>query len=105
MTRGFDTRSLHAGASADPTTGARATPIHQTTSFVFDDADAAADLYALRADGDVYSRVSNPTVRTLEDRLADLEGGSGAVATASDPPERSAIRSSKTFTVGFDSRE
>ena len=83
MTRGFDTRSLHAGASADPTTGARATPIHQTTSFVFDDADAAADLYALRADGDVYSRVSNPTVRTLEDRLADLEGGSGAVATAS----------------------
>ena len=83
MTRGFDTRSLHAGAAADPATGARATPIHQTTSYVFDDADAAADLYALRADGDVYSRVSNPTVRALEDRLADLEGGSGAVATGS----------------------
>ena len=83
MTRGFTTRSLHAGAAADPATGARATPIHQTTSYVFDDADAAAELYALRADGDVYSRVSNPTVRRLEDRLADLEGGSGAVATAS----------------------
>jgi O-acetylhomoserine (thiol)-lyase len=83
MTRGFDTRSLHAGATADPTTGARATPIHQTTSYVFEDADAAADLYALRGDGDVYSRVSNPTVRALENRLADLEGGSGAVATAS----------------------
>ncbi|MFC5135466.1 MULTISPECIES: O-acetylhomoserine aminocarboxypropyltransferase/cysteine synthase family protein [Haloferacaceae] len=83
MTRGFDTRSLHAGSSADPATGARATPIHQTTSYEFEDADSAADLYALRADGDVYSRVSNPTVRALEDRLADLEGGSGAVATAS----------------------
>ncbi|SMO55697.1 O-acetylhomoserine aminocarboxypropyltransferase/cysteine synthase family protein [Halorubrum cibi] len=83
MTRGFDTRSLHAGSTADPATGARATPIHQTTSYAFADADAAADLYALRADGDVYSRVSNPTVRALENRLADLEGGSGAVATAS----------------------
>ncbi len=58
-------------------------PIHQTTSYAFEDADSAADLYALRADGDVYSRVSNPTVRALENRLADLEGGSGAVATAS----------------------
>ncbi|OYR58651.1 O-acetylhomoserine aminocarboxypropyltransferase/cysteine synthase family protein [Halorubrum halodurans] len=83
MTRGFDTRSLHAGSTADPATGARATPIHQTTSYAFEDADSAADLYALRADGDVYSRVSNPTVRALENRLADLEGGSGAVATAS----------------------
>ncbi|MFC5278050.1 O-acetylhomoserine aminocarboxypropyltransferase/cysteine synthase family protein [Halorubrum rubrum] len=83
MTRGFDTRSLHAGSGTDPATGARATPIHQTTSYAFEDADAAADLYALRADGDVYSRVSNPTVRALESRIADLEGGSGAVATAS----------------------
>ncbi|MWV63668.1 aminotransferase class I/II-fold pyridoxal phosphate-dependent enzyme [Halorubrum sp. JWXQ-INN 858] len=83
MTRGFSTRSLHAGSEPDPATGARATPIHQTTSFVFDDADTAADLYALRADGHVYSRLSNPTVSTLEARLADLEGGTGAVATGS----------------------
>ncbi|WP_135827650.1 O-acetylhomoserine aminocarboxypropyltransferase/cysteine synthase family protein [Halorussus halobius] len=79
----FDTRSLHAGQSADPATRARAPPIHQTTSYEFDDADHAADLYALDAEGDVYSRISNPTVRTLEDRLASLEGGTGAVATAS----------------------
>ena len=83
MTRGFDTRSLHAGTAPDPATGARATPIHQTTSFVFDDADTAAELYALRADGHVYSRLSNPTVTVLEERLADLAGGSGAVATGS----------------------
>ncbi|WP_049983861.1 O-acetylhomoserine aminocarboxypropyltransferase/cysteine synthase family protein [Halorubrum sp. BV1] len=83
MIRGFNTRSLHAGAEADPATGSRATPIHQTTSFVFDDADAAADLYALQAEGNVYSRIANPTVRVLEDRLADLSGGTGAVATGS----------------------
>src|SRR6056297_1524817 len=83
MTRGFNTRSLHAGAAADPATGSRATPIHQTTSFVFDDADTAAELYALRAEGHVYSRLSNPTVDVLEDRLADLSGGSDAVATGS----------------------
>ena len=83
MTRGFETRSLHAGAEPDPATGARSTPIHQTTSFVFDDADTAAELYALRADGNVYSRISNPTVSALESRIADLEGGSGAVATGS----------------------
>ena len=83
MTTGFNTRSLHAGTEPDPDTGARAPPIYQTSSFVFDDADTAADLYALRAEGDVYSRVSNPTVRQLEARLADLEGGVGAVATAS----------------------
>ena len=83
MTRGFRTRSLHAGTDPDPSTGARATPIHQTTSFVFEDADTTAEMYALRADGHIYSRLSNPTVGALEDRLTDLEGGSGAVATAS----------------------
>ena len=83
MTDGFNTRSLHEGEEADPATGARATPIYQTTSYVFDDADTAAALYALDAEGDVYSRISNPTVRTLEHRLASLEGGVGAVATAS----------------------
>ena len=83
MTRGFSTRSLHAGAEPDAATGARATPIHQTTSYVFDDADTAAELYALRAEGHVYSRLSNPTVNVLEERLADLAGGSDAVATGS----------------------
>jgi len=83
MARGFRTRSLHAGQEPDPATGARAPPIYQTTSYVFGDADRAADLYALDAEGDVYSRISNPTTRVLEARLADLEGGVDAVATAS----------------------
>lgn len=83
MTRGFNTRSLHAGAEPDPETGSRATPIHQTTSFVFDDADTAAEMYALRVEGHIYSRLSNPTVNVLEDRIADLSGGSDAVATGS----------------------
>jgi len=83
MVDGFHTRSLHAGQEPDEATGARAPPIHQTTSYVFEDADRAADLYALEADGDVYSRISNPTTRILEERLAALEGGTAAVATAS----------------------
>ncbi|SDY69978.1 O-acetylhomoserine aminocarboxypropyltransferase/cysteine synthase family protein [Halopenitus persicus] len=83
MTRGFQTRSLHAGTDPDPATGSRATPIHQTTSYVFEDADTTAEMYALRADGHIYSRLSNPTVAALEDRIADLEGGSDAVATGS----------------------
>ncbi len=81
---GFDTRCVHAGAEeADPATGARAPAIHQTTSYTFEDADQAADLYALEREGDVYSRISNPTVRVLEERLAALEGGTDAVATGS----------------------
>ena len=79
----FSTRSLHAGRGADPATGARAPPIYQTTSYAFEDADHAADLYALEGDGDIYSRISNPTTQFLEERLASLEGGAGAVATAS----------------------
>ncbi|WP_135824836.1 O-acetylhomoserine aminocarboxypropyltransferase/cysteine synthase family protein [Halorussus ruber] len=81
--RRFATRSLHAGHGADPATGARAPPIYQTTSYEFEDADHAADLYALDAEGDIYSRISNPTARALEERLSSLEGGEGAVATAS----------------------
>ncbi len=81
--RGFHTRSLHAGQDPDAATGALAPPIYQTTSYVFESADVAADLYALDREGDVYSRISNPTTRVLEDRLASLEGGVGAVATAS----------------------
>ncbi|UVE51160.1 O-acetylhomoserine aminocarboxypropyltransferase/cysteine synthase [Haloferax larsenii] len=83
MTRGFRTRGLHAGQDPDPATGARAPPLYQTTSYIFDDADYAADLYALEADGNVYSRISNPTTRILERRLAALESGVDAVATAS----------------------
>lgn len=77
------TRSVHAGGRADRATGARAPPIYQTTSYEFESADHAADLYALAAEGDVYSRISNPTTRALEERLAALEGGTGAVATSS----------------------
>ena len=80
---GFRTRAIHAGARPEPITGARAVPIFQTTSFVFEDTSDAADLFALQKYGNVYSRISNPTVAAFEERLASLEGGIGAVATAS----------------------
>lgn len=80
---GFRTRALHAGGTPDATTGARAVPIYQTTSFVFESADEAASLFALQKYGNVYSRISNPTVAAFEERIASLEGGIGAVATAS----------------------
>ena len=80
---GFDTLSLHAGQRPDPATGSRATPIYQTTSFVFDDAARAAGLFSVARAGYVYSRIANPTVSVLEERMAALEGGVGAVATAS----------------------
>ncbi|HEX5959073.1 MAG TPA: O-acetylhomoserine aminocarboxypropyltransferase [Hyphomicrobiaceae bacterium] len=79
----FDTLSLHAGQRPDPATGARAVPIYQTTSYVFDDTDHAAGLFNLERAGHIYSRISNPTVAVLEERIAALEGGVGAVATAS----------------------
>jgi O-acetylhomoserine (thiol)-lyase len=82
-TWGFRTRALHAGGAPDPTTGARAVPIYQTTSFVFDSADDAANLFALQKYGNVYTRIANPTVAALEERIASLEGGLGAVATSS----------------------
>jgi O-acetylhomoserine (thiol)-lyase len=80
---GFDTLSLHAGQQPDPTTGARAVPIYQTTSYVFRDVEHAASLFNLERAGHIYSRISNPTVAVLEERVAALEGGVGAVATAS----------------------
>ncbi len=80
---GFDTLALHAGAAPDPATGARATPIHLTTSFVFDSSDHAAALFNLERGGHVCSRLSNPTTAVLEQRMAALEGGVGALATAS----------------------
>ncbi len=80
---GFKTRAVHAGGAPDPTTGARAVPIYQTTSFVFDDTADAASLFALQKYGSIYTRIGNPTVNALEERIASLEGGIGAVATAS----------------------
>ena len=80
---GFDTLALHAGAAPDPATGARAVPIHLSTSFVFDSADHAASLFNMERAGHVYSRLSNPTNAVLEERIAALEGGAGAIATAS----------------------
>jgi O-acetylhomoserine (thiol)-lyase len=79
----FSTLAIHAGANPDPTTGARATPIYQTTSFVFDDADHAASLFGLQAFGNIYTRITNPTTAVLEERVAALEGGAAALAVAS----------------------
>ncbi|MGC2779717.1 MAG: aminotransferase class V-fold PLP-dependent enzyme, partial [Bradyrhizobium sp.] len=80
---GFATLAIHAGAQPDPTTGARATPIYQTTSFVFNDADHAASLFGLQAFGNIYTRIGNPTNAVLEERVAALEGGTAALAVAS----------------------
>jgi O-acetylhomoserine (thiol)-lyase len=80
---GFDTLALHAGAAPDPATGARAVPIHLSTSFVFENSEHAASLFNMERSGHVYSRISNPTNAVLEERVAALEGGTGAIATAS----------------------
>ena len=80
---GFDTLALHAGAAPDPSTGARAVPLHLSTSFVFDSAEHAASLFNLERAGHVYSRLSNPTTAVLEERIAALDRGAGALATAS----------------------
>src|SRR6476469_4181389 len=82
-TPGFDTLAIHAGARPDPATGARATPIYQTTSFVFDDVDHAASLFNLETFGNIYTRITNPTEAVLEERVAALEGGTAALAVAS----------------------
>src|ERR1700721_4308251 len=80
---GFETRQLHAGQRPDPNTGARAVPIFQTTSYVFEDPEAAAAYFNLQEYGNTYSRIVNPTVAVFEERIASLEGGCGAVAFAS----------------------
>jgi O-acetylhomoserine (thiol)-lyase len=80
---GFLTRAIHAGQRPDPETGARAMPIYATTSFVFEDAQHAADLFSLQTFGNIYTRIGNPTTAAFEERMASLEGGLGAVATAS----------------------
>jgi O-acetylhomoserine (thiol)-lyase len=81
--QGFETRQIHAGAAPDPTTGARAVPIYQTTSYVFRDTEHAAALFGLADPGNIYTRIMNPTQQVLEERVASLEGGVGALAVAS----------------------
>jgi O-acetylhomoserine (thiol)-lyase len=88
---GFDTRALHAGQRPDPYTGARAVPIFQTTSYVFEDVDSAAAYFNLQEYGNTYTRIMNPTVAVLEERVASLEGGSGAVAFASGLAAQAAV--------------
>ncbi len=83
MSYGFSTRAIHAGQRPDPETGARAMPIYASTSFVFEDAQTAADLFALQTYGNIYTRIGNPTNAAFEERMASLEGGLGALATAS----------------------
>ncbi len=83
LSYGFETRAIHAGAAPDPVTGARSTPIYQTTSYVFDDVDHAASLFNLHNFGYIYSRLTNPTVAVLEERVASLEGGRAGLAAAS----------------------
>ncbi len=80
---GFTTRQLHAGQVPDPTTGSRAVPIYQTTSYQFNSTEHAANLFALKEFGNIYTRIMNPTTDVLEQRLASLEGGVGALATSS----------------------
>ena len=82
-TPGFNTLSIHAGAKPDPTTGARVTPIYQTTAYVFNDVEHAASLFGLQAFGNIYTRIMNPTQAVLEERIAALEGGTAALALAS----------------------
>src|SRR5579871_2724523 len=80
---GFSTRAIHAGAPPDPATGARVAPIYQTAAYVFGSTEQAAELFALRGYGHIYSRISNPTVAAFEERMASLEGGLGGIAFSS----------------------
>src|SRR5678815_2547489 len=88
---GFETRQVHAGQRPDPNTGARAVPIFQTTSYVFEDPESAAAYFNLQEFGNTYSRIMNPTVAVFEERMANLEGGSGAVAFASGIATKEAV--------------
>jgi O-acetylhomoserine (thiol)-lyase len=85
---GFATRQLHAGQQADPTTGSRAVPIYQSTSYQFRNTEHAANLFALRELGNIYTRIMNPTTDVLEQRIASLEGGVGALAASSGHARR-----------------
>ena len=80
---GFETRQIHVGGDPDAATGARAVPIYQTTSYTFDDTQHGADLFDLKVPGNIYTRIMNPTTAVLEQRVAEMEGGIGALAVAS----------------------
>ncbi len=82
---GFNTRQLHAGQQPDPTTGSRAVPIYQTTSYQFKSTEHASNLFALKELGNIYTRIMNPTTDVFEQRIANLEGGVGALAVGSSP--------------------
>ena len=113
----FETQSVHAGYAPDPTTKSVAVPIYQTVSYAFDDTQHGADLFDLKVPGNIYTRIMNPTTAVLEQRLAALEGGVGALALASGmtaihyaiqtiasaamPPSSAATRFSSTSVVGF----
>src|SRR5882757_5360489 len=94
---GFSTLAVHAGAQPDPTTGARVTPIYQTTSFVFNDADHAASLFGLQAFGNIYTRIGNPTNAVLEERVAALEGGTAGLAVASGHAAQALVMPGEEF--------
>ncbi len=85
---GFNTRQLHAGQQPDPTTGSRTVPIYQTSSYVFKNTGHAARLFALEEPGNIYTRIMNPTRDVVEQRLANLEGGVGALASSSGHPRK-----------------
>ena len=87
----FDTLAIHAGAAPDPATGSRATPIYQTTSYVFDDHEHASALFGLQSFGNIYTRIMNPTQAVLEERVAALEGGTAALAVASGHAAQSIV--------------
>ena len=96
---GLGTKSLHAGQVPDPTTGSRAVPLYQTTSYVFRDTEHAANLFALKELGNIYTRIMNPTTAVFEQRVAELEGGTAALGHASRSratPRRSAGRAANT---------
>ena len=97
---GFETRMIHAGTQPEPVTGARQTPIFQNTSYVFHDADHAASLFNLQTFGFIYSRLTNPTVSALEERIASLEGGRGATCCASGHAAQILTLFAFSFTVG-----
>ena len=103
---GFATRALHAGQQPDSDTGARAVPVYQTTSYVFQDTAHAAALFNLQRLGNIYTRIMNPTTAVFEERMASLERGVGALAvqTAPTPPSSAASRSSSTAVVGLEMR-
>ena len=95
---GFETRQLHAGQRPDPNTGARAVPIFQTTSYVFEDPESAGAYFNLQEYGNTYSRIMNPTVSVFEERMGNLEGGAGGVAFASGIAAQAAALSTSSNT-------